>query len=187
MTSCIASQPLLGASAVHRSRISTIRSRKNATSSSRTNVTRRVRASSDDGDSSATTTATAMKMGDDNNVDGSSSGSDPLAEQFKAMYPGGSGKRIKWGVFQEEVSAAELQASDAESQRSLREAAAENLTNIDADERGRRYKAGTGAAVFCAVLAAFQISTGAPPSQRALMALPLFFALGFVGSGATGL
>ena len=129
----------------------------------------------------------ASSSSDDNNADGSSSGSDPLAEQFKTMYPGGSGKRIKWGVFQEEVSAAELQATDAESQRSLREAAAENLTNIDADERGRRYKAGTGAAVFCAVLAAFQLSTGAPPSQRALMALPLFFALGFVGSGATGL
>lgn len=116
-----------------------------------------------------------------------SSVDDPLAEQFKKMYPGGSGQRIKWGVFKEKISATELDASDSEKARALRDAASENLTNIDDDERGRRYKAGAGAAVFVAALAAFQISTGAPPSQRAIMALPLFFALGFVGSGATGL
>lgn len=113
--------------------------------------------------------------------------SDPLAEQFKTMYPGGSGKRIKWGVFQEEVPSEELEAVSPERAQALRDEATENLTNIDDAERGRRYKAGAGAAVFCAVLAAFQLSTGAPPSQRAFMALPLFFALGFVGSGATGL
>ena len=117
--------------------------------------------------------------------DEESSVDDPLAAQFKKMYPGGSGQRIKWGVFKEEVSATQL--LDASDSKALRDAASENLTNIDDDERGRRYKAGAGAAVFSVALATFQIFTGAPPSQRAIMALPLFFAIGFVGSGASGL
>lgn len=112
---------------------------------------------------------------------------DPLAEQFRAMYPGGSGKRIKWGVFQQTVSAEELAGVDPMGASALRDEAAARLTNIDRAERGRRYKAGAGAAAVCVALAAFQIATGAPPAQRAVMALPLFFAVGFTGSGASGL
>jgi len=113
----------------------------------------------------------------------------PVADQFKTMYKAGSGKRLKWGIFQDDVTASELAEfeNNPEAAQALREAATKSLTNIDGAERSRRYKAGAGAAVFCALLAAFQLSTGAPPAARALMALPLFFALGFTGSGASGL
>ena len=124
---------------------------------------------------------------------------DPLAEQFKDMYPAGEGKQITWGVFKTDVqtpdkpdgsgkmSFAEFAEATADEREVLRETAAKELTNIDAAERSRRYKAGAAAGVAAVLLGAFQISTGAPPASRAIMALPLFFALGFVGSGATGL
>ena len=74
-----------------------------------------------------------------------------------------------------------------EKQEALRDAAASSLTNIDADERERRALVGKVTGAFCVALAVAQISTGAPPGARAVMALPLFFALGFTGSAETGL
>lgn len=108
---------------------------------------------------------------------------DALAEQFKQMYAT-PGKRIKWGVFKEDVGAV---ATSPEKQEALRDAAASSLTNIDADERERRALVGKVTGAFCVALAVAQISTGAPPGARAVMALPLFFALGFTGSAETGL
>lgn len=114
---------------------------------------------------------------------------DPLAEQFKRLYPGGAGERIKWGVFKEKVEASPDPPSDeALAERAaLREAAACSLTNIDAAERARREKVGKVAAALCGALAVAQLATGAGASQRAVMALPLFFAVGFLGSAETGL
>jgi hypothetical protein len=40
---------------------------------------------------------------------------------------------------------------------------------------------------LCGALAVAQLATGAGASQRAVMALPLFFAVGFLGSAETGL
>ena len=109
---------------------------------------------------------------------------DALADVFKQLYPSGGVKRIKWGIFKEDV--AELTTTEEE-QAALRDEASVSLTNIDADERARRGKAGTAFGIACAILAAVQLATGAPPAQRAIMAVPLFLGLGFKGSEATGL
>ena len=108
---------------------------------------------------------------------------DALAEQFKEMYAT-PGKRIKWGVFKEDVGAV---ATSPEEQEALRDAAACALTNIDADERERRALVGKVTGAFCVALAVAQLSTGAPAGARAVMALPLFFAFGFTASAKTGL
>ena len=103
---------------------------------------------------------------------------------FKQLYPSGGVKRIKWGVFKESVA---VVTTTEEEQAALREEASVSLTNIDADERARRGLAGTAFGIACAILAAVQLATGAPPAQRAIMAVPLFLGLGFKGSEATGL
>jgi len=109
---------------------------------------------------------------------------DALADVFKQLYPSGGVKRIKWGVFKEDVTRV---TTTEEEQAALRDEASASLTNIDADERARRGKAGTAFGIACALIAAVQLATGAPPAQRAIMAVPLFLGLGFKGSEATGL
>ena len=108
---------------------------------------------------------------------------DPLATQFKRMYAT-PGKRIKWGVFKEDVG--EVTVSESES-RAARDAAAASLTNIDGDERLRRGLVGRVFAGVTLAIAAAQIATHQPASARAVIALPLFFAVGFLGSEKTGL
>tara|TARA_B100000768_G_C11206232_1_gene343966 strand:- start:327 stop:842 length:516 start_codon:yes stop_codon:yes gene_type:complete len=111
---------------------------------------------------------------------------DALADVFKQLYPSGGVKRIKWGVFKEDVDASSVTTTEEE-QAALRDEASSSLTNIDADERARRGKAGTAFGIACALIAVVQLATGAPPAQRAIMAVPLFLGLGFKGSEATGL
>ena len=111
---------------------------------------------------------------------------DALADVFKQLYPSGGVKRIKWGIFKEDVTTTSVTTTEEE-QAALREEASNSLTNIDADERARRGKAGTAFGIAAAILAAVQLATGAPPAQRAIMAVPLFLGLGFKGSEATGL
>ena len=108
---------------------------------------------------------------------------DPVATQFKAMYAT-PGKRIKWGVFKEDVG--EVTVSESES-RAARDAAAASLTNIDGDERARRGFVGRVFAGVTLAIAAAQIATHQAASARAVIALPLFFAVGFLGSEKTGL
>jgi hypothetical protein len=108
---------------------------------------------------------------------------DPLATQFKKMYAT-PGKRIKWGVFKEDVG--EVTVSESES-RAARDAAAASLTNIDGDERARRGFVGRVFAGVTLAIAAAQIATHQAASARAVIALPLFFAVGFLGSEKTGL
>ena len=122
-----------------------------------------------------TTSASAPSSGD--------AFDDPLATQFKRMYAT-PGKRIKWGVFKEDVG--EVTVSESES-RAARDAAAASLTNIDGDERARRGLVGRVFAGVTLAIAAAQIATHQPASARALIALPLFFAVGFLGSEKTGL
>ena len=111
---------------------------------------------------------------------------DALADVFKQLYPSGGVKRIKWGIFKEDVDASSVTTTEEE-QAALRDEARTELTNIDADERARRGQAGTAFGIACAAIAAVQLATGAPPAQRAIMAVPLFLGLGFKGSEATGL
>ena len=108
---------------------------------------------------------------------------DPLATQFKRMYAT-PGKRIKWGVFKEDVGETAVSETDA---HAARDAAAASLTNIDGDERARRGLVGRAFVGVTLAIAAAQVATHQPASARALIALPLFFAVGFLGSERTGL
>ena len=111
---------------------------------------------------------------------------DPLATQFKRMYAT-PGKRIKWGVFKEDVDPLETAAVSESAARAARDAAAASLTNIDADERARRGLVGRAFVGMTLAIAAAQVATHQPASARALVAAPLFFAVGFLGSEKTGL
>ena len=96
------------------------------------------------------------------------------------------GKRIKWGVFKEDVGPAAAAVPESAS-RAARDAAASSLTNIDGDERARRGVVGRVFAALTISIATAQVATHQPASARALIALPLFFAVGFLGSEKTGL
>ena len=63
---------------------------------------------------------------------------DPVRETFKKLYKPNAGKRIKYGVFQETVSASEKNTYTDEEKTNLRRKAAEELTVIDTEERKRR-------------------------------------------------
>ena len=63
---------------------------------------------------------------------------DPVQETFKKLYAPNSGKRIKYGVFQETVSESEKNTYTDEEKTRLRAKAAEELTVIDDEERKRR-------------------------------------------------
>ena len=63
---------------------------------------------------------------------------DPVQETFKKLYTPNSGKRIKYGVFQETVSESEKNTYTDEEKTRLRAKAAEELTVIDDEERKRR-------------------------------------------------
>jgi len=112
-------------------------------------------------------------------------GDDALATSFKTMYQAGGGKRVYAGVFKRDVDAKDLPSEEDAAAR--REDAATNLTNIDMDERERRSKIGVFFIAVCMALMTYQIPRGAPWNERAILALPLFFAIGFFGSGSTGL
>ena len=63
---------------------------------------------------------------------------DPVRETFEKLYAPNTGKRIKYGVFQETLSASEKNKyTDAEKTK-LRAKASEELTVIDDEERKRR-------------------------------------------------
>lgn len=96
------------------------------------------------------------------------------------------GKRIKWGVFKEDVGTDAAAVSESAS-RAARDAAASSLTNIDGDERKRRGIVGRVFAALTIAIATAQVATHQPASARASIALPLFFAVGFLGSEKTGL
>lgn len=63
---------------------------------------------------------------------------DPVQETFKKLYTPNSGKRIKYGVFQETLSESDKNTYTDEEKTRLRAKAAEELTVIDDDERKRR-------------------------------------------------
>ena len=63
---------------------------------------------------------------------------DPVQETFKKLYTPNSGKRIKYGVFQETLSESDKNTYTDEEKTRLRAKAAEELTVIDDEERKRR-------------------------------------------------
>eukprot|EP00242_Pyramimonas_sp_CCMP2087_P015767 CAMPEP_0198209772 /NCGR_PEP_ID=MMETSP1445-20131203/17721_1 /TAXON_ID=36898 /ORGANISM="Pyramimonas sp., Strain CCMP2087" /LENGTH=85 /DNA_ID=CAMNT_0043883651 /DNA_START=398 /DNA_END=655 /DNA_ORIENTATION=+ len=68
-----------------------------------------------------------------------------------------------------------------------RAAAAEELQNIDGDERGRRGKIGAGLSVVTAALVFGMVAGGVEGAARAPIFFPIYFSLGFLGSAKTGL
>ena len=63
---------------------------------------------------------------------------DPVQETFKKLYKPNSGKRIKYGVFQETLSESDKNTYTEQEKTNLRLKAAEELTVIDKEERKRR-------------------------------------------------
>jgi len=63
---------------------------------------------------------------------------DAVADVFKKIYVPNTGKRIKYGVFQETITEENRAKYTDEEKRRLREEAARDLTVIDAAERKRR-------------------------------------------------
>ena len=110
---------------------------------------------------------------------------DRARDLFAKLYRGGGGKQIYYGVFQRDAPASATKSEEARARS--RDEAAKTLTNIDAEERGRRMEVGKAAGAATAALAAAQLALGATRVERMAIAVPLFFALGFVGSAKTGL
>lgn len=110
---------------------------------------------------------------------------DPVASLFASLFAGGSGKRIFFGVLQQKVNASDV---PGEQERALRrEAAADQLVNIDMPERDRRRLAGTALSVCTAALAVGLVAAHAPPLTRFAIAPPLFLSYGYLASAETGL
>ena len=102
----------------------------------------------------------------------------------------GLGRRVKWGVFTEEVARPGAPPPDPEAPAAqrLREAAASELRNIDAAERGRRGQVGAAALALSAVVAAGLWSAGAPGWLRFALFYPTFATgAGFAASARLGL
>ena len=90
-----------------------------------------------------------------------------------------------FGVFQRDVDRARV--PDEATRAELRREASKQLVNIGAAERERRMDVGKGASVLSALVVVGQLATGATRLERLAVMIPLFFALGFVGSAKTGL
>ena len=111
---------------------------------------------------------------------------DAIGRVFSKLYKENSiGKSIVYGVFQRDVDDDDRVSDDEAASR--RAEAARTLTNIDAKERQRRMNVGLVAWALTATLVATQMSTNAPRIERLAVVVPLFFALGFVGSAKSGL
>lgn len=112
---------------------------------------------------------------------------DTIASVFSKLYKSKEtiGKSMYYGVFTRENT--EESAPSASMAAALRAAAAKSLTNINAEERARRMDVGKAASALTGAIVLAQLATHAARMDRLVVILPLFFALGFVGSAKTGL
>ena len=108
-----------------------------------------------------------------------------IAALFSRLFPGGSNKKIFFGVLQVDVDETDVPSEEERARR--RAAAAESLTNIDMAERERRRLAGTVLAVLTAALGVGLIASEVPALTRVAIAPPLFLSYGFLASAQTGL
>ena len=116
----------------------------------------------------------------------STSVSDSIERVFSKLYKeNSSGKSIYYGVFQRDVD--ETDRVDDATAAALRAEAARTLTNIGSKERERRMSVGLVSGALTAAIVATQLLTHAPRIERLAIVVPLFFALGFVGSAKSGL
>ena len=103
------------------------------------------------------------------------------------LYSGGNGQRIKFGVFKEDIDPNEDPVDPSLAAR-RRAKAAEDLTNIDDDERARRRKVGYAGTTVTLALSAFLPLAGVPLAGRfAGEIFPVFLSLGFLLSAQEGL
>lgn len=110
---------------------------------------------------------------------------DPLARAFRTLFRPDSGKRIAFGVLQQEID--EASVPDEAVRAELRASAAADLTNIDAAERDRRQRAGVACSALTAVLAAGLLAGHAPAVARATIFAPAYLSSGFLASAEEGL
>lgn len=116
----------------------------------------------------------------------SSSASEAIEKVFSKLYKENStGKSIYYGVFQRDVD--ETERVDDATAAALRAEATRTLTNIGSKERERRMNVGLVSGALTAAIVATQLLTHAPRIERLAVVVPLFFALGFVGSAKSGL
>ena len=104
---------------------------------------------------------------------------------FRDVYVPDRGKEIFFGVFQRDIDRASV--PDDAARAELRRTASLELTNIGAAERARRMDVGKVASALSAGVVVAQLASGATRVERLFVMIPLFFALGFVGSAKTGL
>ncbi|CAL6348876.1 unnamed protein product [Bathycoccus prasinos] len=113
---------------------------------------------------------------------------DPVQETFKKLYAPNSGKRIKYGVFQETMSASEKNAYTDEEKTNLRRKAAEELTVIDKEERKRRGTVGRVFASATALAAVLQVFVFPQPIFARVALFPMvYLSYGFLASERSGM
>lgn len=110
---------------------------------------------------------------------------DPVARLFRTLFPPNAGKSIAFGVFQRDVDAAAVPSDDERAE--LRRVAAEELTNIGAEERDRRRLAGAACSAATAALGAALLAAHAPAAARLALFAPVYVSSGFLASSETGL
>merc|ERR1712216_318106 len=113
---------------------------------------------------------------------------DPVQETFKKLYTPNSGKRIKYGVFQETVSASEKNTYTDEEKTRLRAKAAKELTVIDDEERKRRGTVGRVFASATALSAVLQVFVFPQPIFARVALFPMvYLSYGFLASERSGM
>lgn len=108
-----------------------------------------------------------------------------IGSMFSTLYGSREGKRIVWGVFQ--TSVGESTVPSAPVQLARREAAAQDLVNIDADERTRRRVAGVVLGAFTLALGIFLSGSHVDTFTKLAIGPPLFLSVGFYASAREGL
>jgi len=113
---------------------------------------------------------------------------DPVRDAFEKLYAPNTGKRIKYGVFQETLSASEKNKyTDAEKTK-LRAKASEELTVIDDEERKRRGTVGRVFASATALAAVLQVFVFPQPIFARVALFPMvYLSYGFLASERSGM
>ncbi|CAL6345195.1 unnamed protein product [Bathycoccus prasinos] len=113
---------------------------------------------------------------------------DPVQETFKKLYKPNSGKRIKYGVFQETLSESDKNTYTEQEKTNLRVKAAEELTVIDEEERKRRGTVGRVFASATALAAVLQVFVFPQPIFARVALFPMvYLSYGFLASERSGM
>ncbi|DBA85633.1 hypothetical protein WJX77_005112 [Trebouxia sp. C0004] len=124
-------------------------------------------------------------------------GNNVLGEGIRTTYGIGSDVTIRWGLLKCKVvppakngkaqTWEQYRKTTEKDRQQLRKQFAERLEVIAYPERERRRIVGVALGVVAVALGAYLVSKGASPLQRAWVAPPLVFSLGFIDSSIQGL